>query len=581
MLNTNHLCPGCMKDTGGERICPECGYDCAQPNPAECLPARFILDERYAAGCVVEQSCEGIVYLGLDTVTGETVRIKEYFPEGLSRRFPDGTVSVSETNKFAFNEGLLNFLGLNRKLMNSELPSIIKINAVFEENRTAYVVSQTVSGISLSSFLSKNGGRLKWEQARPLFLPLIDTLAGLQEEGIILGNISPDTVIVGRDGKLRFGDIRIQKASYKNPELPSELFKGFAAPEQYDPEITALSQAADIYGLASTLFCVLIGAVPPEAVTRLEKDTLAIPSHFAEELPRHVLVALANGMQLKLESRTASVDSFRNELVYGETAEQERISAHRNAEVRSDGGVGHTKANGSAGKEKKKKSGSGTKAAVIAAACTAAVFIGIAAVTVKLFNDRAAKAPDETSNSSASDVMPEVPNVGDLNSDVAQTVTRYPVPDTLGKLYSELSELEGADKLKFTVAGKEYSDKYERGTVCKQSVEAGAEVERGTEIQLTISLGPKTFGVANVIGYTEEKAILELLKQGILYDNIDIDRVYNTEEKPGVVLKQTPEFGTKISAEDTVQIQINDYTGEDDISSSANASVTNKKNSGN
>lgn len=578
MLNTNHLCPGCMKNTGGERICPECGYDCAQTNPTDCLPSHFVLAERYAVGRVLEQGCEGITYLGLDIVSGESVHIKEYFPKGISRRFPDGTVSVSEANRFPFNESLLNFLKLNKRLIDSELPSLIPVLAAFEENGTAYSVRQTVSGISLRSFLSKNGGILKWEQARPLFLPLIDTLAGLHEDGIILGNISPDTVIVGRDGKMRFGSICIPKICYENSELCSELYPGFASPEQYGDE-AALTAASDIYGLASTLFCVLIGAVPPEAVARLEKDTLAIPSHFAEELPRQVLVALANGMQIRQATRTPTVEAFRNELVYGETAEQERISAHKNAAAQAKQSAEASRNSGTAKRNgKKKKSGSGTKAAIIAAICTAIVFIGIAALVIKLFNDQAKKNPDNNDRSSVSDVMPDVPDVGDFDSSVAQTRTRYPVPNTLGKLYSEIAELEGADKLKFTVIGKEYSDKYQRGTICKQSIAADTEVERGAEIQLTISLGSKTFGVANVIGFTEDKAILELLKQGILYDNIDIDRVYDTEKKPGVVLKQSPEFGTKISAEDTVQIQINDYTGEDETASTASSKKSNSVN---
>ena len=567
MLNTDRLCPGCMNDTGGERICPECGYDCAQTNPTDCLPARFVLGERYAVGRVLERGCEGITYLGLDTANGETVRIREYFPKGISRRFPDGTVSVSETDKFVFNDGLMDYLSLNRSLIGSELPALVPILAVFEENGTAYAVSQVISCITLRSFLSKNGGSLKWEQARPLFLPLIDTLAGLHENGILLGDISPDTVLVGRDGKMRFGNAAVLKTRYNGSGLPAELFPGFSAIEQYGSDNGELSFATDIYGLATTLFCVLIGSVPPEAPARLQKDSLAIPSHFAEELPRQVLVALANGMQVRPEARTATVEAFRNELVYGETAEQERLTARRNAanaerEVRSVGKGGG----------KSKKSGSGTKAAVIAAVCTAVVFIGIAAVAVKLFSDQAKKKNADDNSSSASDIMPDVPDVGDVDSNVAQTVTRYPVPDTLGKLYSEIAELEGADKLKFTIVGKEYSDKYQRGTICKQSVAADTKVERGTEIQVTISLGSKTFGVANVVGFTEDKAILELLKQGILYENIDVDRVYDTEKKPGVVLEQTPAFGTKISSEDTVQIKVNDYKGEDDESNVSSGS---------
>ena len=47
MINTERLCPGCMNDNGGEKICPICGYDSASRNPDICLPVGFTLDNRY------------------------------------------------------------------------------------------------------------------------------------------------------------------------------------------------------------------------------------------------------------------------------------------------------------------------------------------------------------------------------------------------------------------------------------------------------------------------------------------------------------------------------------------------------
>lgn len=572
MLNTDRLCPGCMNDNGGEPICPVCGYDSAQPNPDSCLPAKFLLGDRYLTGRVLEINSEGITYLGRDNTTGDTVHIREYFPRGAARRFPDATVSIAQDSKFLFNDGLMDFLELNRALIGSTLPALLPVTAVFEENGTAYAVAQTVSGITLQSFLTKNGGSLKWEQARPLFLPLIDTIVGLHELGLRHGAISPDTVLVGRDGKMRLDHIAISKIRDAASGFEPELYPGYAAIEQYGAEGMTLTEATDVYGLASTLFRVLIGSVPPAAPDRVEKDSLAIPAHFAEELPRQVLVALANGMQIRPAARTATIDAFRNELVYGETAEQERIAARRSAAAERQTAAPAEK---KVAKGKKKK-GSGARAAVIAAVCTAVVFLAVAVLVVKLINNQLARSAESDAGSSASDVMPEVPNVGDVDSNVAQTVTRYTVPNLVGKFYSEISEIEGTDKLKFSIIGKEFSDKYERGTICKQSIAADTQVERGAEVQLTISLGPQSFSIANVIGLTEEQAKLELLKQGFLYGNIEVVSVYDTEKKPGVVLEQTPAFGTPVSADDVVQIQINDYAGEtdEDTSSSGTSNST-------
>ena len=66
MLNTDRLCPGCMNDNGGEKICSVCGYDMSSQNDKNCLPVKFLLSERYFVGKALSQSTEGITYLAWD-----------------------------------------------------------------------------------------------------------------------------------------------------------------------------------------------------------------------------------------------------------------------------------------------------------------------------------------------------------------------------------------------------------------------------------------------------------------------------------------------------------------------------------
>ena len=113
---------------------------------------------------------------------------------------------------------------------------------------------------------------------------------------------------------------------------------------------------------------------------------------------------------------------------------------------------------------------------------------------------------------------------------------------------------------------KEYSDKYQRGQICAQSVAEGTGVVRDTKIELTISLGPKEIKIANVLGLDETNAKLELLKLGFLYDNIEVAEKYDEDHDPGVVLEQEPKYGTQVSADSAVKIYINSYTGSSDSS---------------
>ena len=559
MLNTERLCPGCMNDNGDEKICSICGWDSDAKNDAQALPVRFWLNDRYMVGKALLKNGEGITYIGWDNAENSAVNIKEYFPVGAADRNPDKTVSMVDGKEFAFNEGLLKFIELNKKLNENPLPVLSSTRQVFEENGTAYAVSDTVSGITLKAFLDRNNGSLKWEQARPLFLPLIDTVMGLNELGIIHGAISPETVYVCRDGKLRLTGICINETRTCKGGLSAGVYSGYAAPEQYGLNDNEIGGYTDVYGLSATLFRVLIGAVPPDAKDRLNGDSLSIPARFADELPRQVLVSIANGLQLDLENRTDSVDTFRNELVYGETKENERRAAAKKA--------AEAKA-AAAGKEPAKKN-SAVKYAIISAVCTIALFgivFGILSATV--FKDGIMGGDDEPVVSNPeSVVMPSTPSIGDVDEGAEESKILYAVPDLSGKYYHQVTDEEEYERFKIIIKGKEYSDKFARGTICAQSVAAGEQVENETEILVTISLGPTEIKIANVVGLDEASAKLELLKQGFLYENIEVVEKYDTEAKPGVVLGQEPEYGNNANTEQIVRIYLNSYKGEEESAS--------------
>lgn len=551
MLNTERLCLGCMNDNGGEKVCPICGYDSAQANPDNALPTKFIINDRYLIGKVIAVDGEGITYIGWDNGNDTIVKIREYFPIGFAHRNPDKTVSMIKGGEYTFNEGLLEFSEINRTIMDSELPALIPVTAVFEENGTVYAVQKSVSGITLGEFLEKNGGTLKWEQARALLLPLIDTLGGMNEAGIIHRGISVDTIIVGRDGKLRIADYSIKKLRLENTELESSIYSGYAAAEQYGIEDMHDDTYTDVYGFAATLFRVLIGTAVPDALTRLNNDAMAIPARFAEELPRHVLAALANGLQVLPQNRTKDIETFKNELVYGEIADAapvKRKSADKQEEVRP-----------------KKKKGGSAKYVVISAVCTALVFVIIALILLfTVFKEDVFGSGDSSSVSEPTSVnTPVVDQIGDIESGAEVTAKLYTVPDLKGKYYAEIVEDDKYEMFEFVITDKSFSDKYPKGSVCAQSVAANNAVERDTKIELTISLGSKEVKIANILGLDETAAKLELLKQGFLYDNIEVKKKYDEDRDPATVVDQEPKYGTSVSTDVKVTIYINSYEGEE------------------
>ena len=559
MLNTEGLCLKCMNDNGGERICPICGFDNSSKNPDDCLPLKSVVQSRYICGAVLERDDEGITYAGWDSAKMSKIKIHEYFPEGFALRRPDKTVSITEEGKYTFNEGLIEFIEINRSVMISTLPSLIKVFDVFEENGTAYAITEFISGITLEEFLIKNGSTLKWEQARPLFLPLIDTIGGMNELGYIHGGISTETIIVGRDGKLRIGNYSIRKLRRTDSELNYKIYSGFAACEQYGSNEYHMDTYTDVYGLCATLFRVLIGEVPPEASQRIHNDVMTIPSRFAQELPRQVLAGLANGLQVLPQNRTKDIETFKNELVYGEI---ETVPAPER----------HTAKPAESAPAARKKSNS-AKYVLVSALCTVLAFGIIAIILVTtVFKDSVFGGDSVASGDNIPSIdAPAVDSIGEMDSGAEITAKYYTVPDLRSKYYSEIIKEEDYEMFEFVIKGVEFSDDCPKGTICQQSLKSGTEAVRDTKIEVVISMGPKEISIANLMGFTEDEAVLELLKQGFIYENIKILEKYDEDSEPGTVIDQNPKYGDKVNTSVAVEIYINSYTG--DTSSSGESSV--------
>lgn len=547
MISTDRLCMGCMNDNGGEQICPICGFDSKTQNPKEAVSIKTVINDRFTVGRFLSKNGEGISYIGWDTENDAIVEIREYFPDGAAKRNADKTVSIVKGMEYTFNEGLLEFLEINKTIKGSDLPSLVPVIDVFEENGTAFAVMQNIQGITLSNFLIQNGGTLKWEQARALFLPLIDTVKGMHDLGIIHKGISTETIIVGRDGKLRLTGYGINKLHYENDEIKYEVLDGFAAVEQYKTEEAEMhiGPYTDVYGFCATLFKVLIGTLPPKATARLENDAMSIPSKFAEELPRQVLSALANALQVRPNDRTPDMEVLKNQLVYGEIPTATTVVDNK----KSDSKV-------------KKNSGNGK--IVLVTAIVTIIFILLLGIILMftVFRDDIFGRNNDDNQSTPSTSAPVVDNIGDKDEALSDNVEKlYTVPDFKGEYYSSIIENEENENFVFVIKNAEYST-HPRGTVCAQSVAKGTSVKKETEIELVISLGSKEFKMPNVLNKNETDAKLELLKAGFLYPNIEVLEKYDEDYAPGQVIEQYPIAGEKVNANIAVKIYINTYEGD-------------------
>jgi hypothetical protein len=393
------------------------------------------------------------------------------------------------------------------------------------------------------------GGRIPADVLIPVLSPLLFALKAIHERGMIHRDLSPDNIMMLEDGSVCLIDFGNARDTNDDKSMTLAMKEGFAPPEQYRSR--GQGPYTDVYGLCATLFRVFIGDVIPKATLRMENPSLAIPTRFAEELPRHVLAALANGLKVNPNDRTANIETFKNELVYGEIAEA--VPEVKKNEVKSSSKV----------KEPKEKKTSGVKYIAASAGITAVVFLLLGAVLYfSLF-----KGNKKNDTPTESNVVVSVPEVEDTTNKYEDLpVKKYTVPDLTGKTYAEILEDEGNENFIFIIKdAKVYSSDYARGQICKQSVKKGTEVKKETKIELTISLGSKEFKMPNVVGLDEQTAKLELLKAGFLYENIKMLEKYDENSETEKILEQTPEYSKKVNADMVVSIYKNTYQGEDPI----------------
>ena len=499
-----------MKEIGDQKSCPYCGFHSDTPQIAPYLPIRTVLGNRYLVGKLLSYNGDGATYIGLDLSTRAPINIREFYPEGIAQRDPKTLeVSATEQNSVLYNECLHSFVEMWRKLMRlSGLSALIKVHDVLEGNGTCYAITENIDGLTLREYLLRNnGGYISWKDARPLLMPVLSTLGTLHSSGIIHRGISPSTLIVASDGKIRITGFSISQVRSAKGELNHQLFNGYAAFEQYGFD-GRQGAWTDIYGFGAVLYRTLIGTDPIDALERVTNDRLMVPGKFAEQLPAYVINGLVNALQILPEDRTRSVEELRAELSASPSAvavasrdiaapvmpPQAKYQATAQRIEDEDDDINSEK------REAAQRRHNFSTAIVAAAAViivAVIVFLGL----------------------SFAGVIDIGGNIG--NTDVVQEL--IDVPDFEGQNYSDVTNNEYNSK-NFKFEKREtHNASYAEGVIIFQSISPNTQTEKGTTIILTVSKGKETvvFPSSGIIGAKYEDAAKILLNAGFKVDKVE------------------------------------------------------------
>lgn len=255
------------------------------------LPEGHLLQKgKYRLTHVVGKGGFGITYKGvwltevkgpLGTVKTEVpVCVKEYFFKDYCYRDPESlAVKVhSETGKTLFNKFKEKLIKEAKILSEVHHPYIVNVLEVFEENNTAYIAMEFISGHSLKYLLEKNG-ILPEGTVLKYTKEIGEALSFVHEKNILHLDIKPSNILIDKDGNARLIDFGVSKRYDMEQEETSTtmltLSKGFASIEQYDDEGTQqFSPCPDIYSLGATMYNLLTGKIPTESILRATRPLI-------------------------------------------------------------------------------------------------------------------------------------------------------------------------------------------------------------------------------------------------------------------------------------------------------------------
>ena len=327
-------CLGCFEKIEDDvKTCPYCGYvDGTPPEEAVHMEPGTFLAKRYTIGKVLGYGGFGVTYIGWDAMLEHKVAIKEYLPSDFSTRVP-GVSKISIFNGVKneqFLAGLNKFVDEAKRLsLFQKEEGIVKIYDCIAENDTAYIIMEYLEGETLSDRL-KREKTIPEKEAVEIMMPVMKSLDVVHNEGIIHRDISPDNIFITKDGKVKlidFGASRFATTAYSR-SLTVIIKPGYSAEEQYRSK-SDQGPHTDVYSVAATLYKMITGQTPPDALERRAKlenskrDILTEPHKINKKISLVTENAILNALNIRIEDRTPTIRKLISDLTAEEPVKRE------------------------------------------------------------------------------------------------------------------------------------------------------------------------------------------------------------------------------------------------------------------
>lgn len=264
-----------------------------------------VLQNRYRIVRQLGHGGMGAVYEAVDQRLGITVALKE-------------TLSSEPSMRKQFEQEA-------RLLASMQHPALPRVSDHFLEGNRAFLVMQFIGGVDLARIIAQQPGPFPRDQVIAWADQLLDALIYLHshDRQVIHRDIKPHNLKLTASGQIALLDFGLAKA--QTPDISvtsSRAFFGYTrhyAPlEQIQDQRT--DPRSDIYALGATLYHLLTGIKPPDAMVRAtavlnsELDPLKFANQIHPAVGPEISSILNKAMAQRSEHRYASADDFREAL---------------------------------------------------------------------------------------------------------------------------------------------------------------------------------------------------------------------------------------------------------------------------
>lgn len=264
-----------------------------------------ILQDRYRIVRQLGRGGMGAVYEAIDQRLDAVVALKETF-------------SVEDRLRRQFEQEA-------RLLAQLHHPALPRVSDYFTEGGRAFLVMQFIAGADLAEIIATQPGPFPRNQVIAWADQLLDALIYLhtRDRQIIHRDIKPHNLKVTSNGQIALLDFGLAKAQTTDVSGNSST-SIFGYTRRYSPleqiQDQGTTPQSDIYALGATLYHLLTGVKPQDALARAaalvksESDPLRPAHEIHRAVGPEIATILSRAMALSAEDRYASASEFRGAL---------------------------------------------------------------------------------------------------------------------------------------------------------------------------------------------------------------------------------------------------------------------------